>query len=475
MDGGSPTDQRERNKSHIEKWGGVLVADLEVPGQSRSYIEYEEAKREIEAYRQLDALIKEQSFDVLICYNVGRLGRKRSLITTVIDLCYEAGIMVYRTSSPPAGLEWSKRGYSDLLLEAIESATFQNEVDQFREHHKTGMIRRAKRGLMAGNIPYGYLADPPRSKEYKLIVDEHSANAVRRAFDLFLSGLGMLKIAEILNTEGFRSPGAIRKYRNERTPRSWSGEGVRAVIERCWVYAGYAEINRDSKDRTFHREKSDHIPPIIDEETLQRLDTEIKLRKRANPPKGNHLFSGICVCTQCNRRMTVYLRKQKRLPCASCPSCHRIVNYRIITQTLLSFFDSLDEGYEIETDSNADGAELDIEAERIQLQLTAIPDAEKRAYEAFVDGDVDKSAYQAQKKRLELRKRDLQDSLQASDLKRARHRNSEALQKQYETIAELGRDMLEIGAEKPKEVNQWLREYIRIDFAADRTLTVRVI
>ena len=75
LDGGSPTDQRERNLTHLAKWDGCLVADLEVPGQSRSYIEYEEAKRQIEAYRELDALIKANAFDVLICYNVGRLGR----------------------------------------------------------------------------------------------------------------------------------------------------------------------------------------------------------------------------------------------------------------------------------------------------------------------------------------------------------------------------------------------------------------
>jgi len=142
--------------AHIEKWGGVLIADLEVPGQSRSHIEYEEAKAKIEAYRQLDALIKAKAFDVLTCYNVGRLGRKRSLITTIIDLCYEAGILVYRTSSPPNTLEWSTKGYSELLIEAIESCSFQNEVDQTREHHQTGMIRRTERGLLPGNVPYGW-------------------------------------------------------------------------------------------------------------------------------------------------------------------------------------------------------------------------------------------------------------------------------------------------------------------------------
>lgn len=61
------------------------------------------------------------------------------------------------------------------------------------------------------------------------------------------------------------------------------------------------------------------------------------------------------------------------------------------------------------------------EAQQLQKQLDALPQAAERAYTAFVDGIVHKQAYQAQVKRLEAQKRELQDNLQALTLKRARH------------------------------------------------------
>ena len=53
MDGGSPDDQRERNQAHIEKWGGVLVADIfsatadfgfpQTSGDARAYDQHRSA------------------------------------------------------------------------------------------------------------------------------------------------------------------------------------------------------------------------------------------------------------------------------------------------------------------------------------------------------------------------------------------------------------------------------------------------
>lgn len=481
MDGGSPTDQRERNRDHIDKWGGCLVADLEVPGQSRSYIEYEEAKRQIEAYRELDRLIKAGAFDVLVCYNVGRLGRKRSLITTVIDLCYEAGIMVYRTSSPPHSLDFTRRGYSELLIEAIESASFQNEVDQMVENNKTGMIRRVERGWMPSNIPFGWFATYQNRREYTLSIDEQAAAAIRLAFNLYCSGMGMYSIAIELNQQGFKSYGKPRKNQEEREHKPFQMDTIKAMLGRVWIYAGYAEVNRISATREHVRVKSDRIPPIIDEVTLHKVVSELSLRKRSNPPKGKHLFSGIVVCTKCNARMTVTASGGARVrksgkrwvsPNVRCPHCRRQLSFLAIEKAILAWFESIADQSLPPDQPDTDNAGIEQERQALQRQLDAIPQAQERAFTAFVDGDASKDAYQAQVKRLDARKRELQDGLHTVDMRLAQLASSEDRKRRWNSVKEVGRATIERGKTDPAVVNAWLREFIRVEFNEDRKLTV---
>lgn len=481
IDGGSPTDQRERNLAHIEKWGGVLVADLEVPGQSRSYITLEDARANIDAYRHLERLISEHAFDVLICYNVGRLGRKRSLITTVIDLCYEAGIMVYRTSSPPHSLEFTRKGYSDLLIEAIESATFQNEVDQMVENNKTGMIRRVERGWMPSNIPFGWVATYQNRREYTLVIDEQAAKAIRLAFDLYCSGMGMYSIAIELNRLGFKSYGKPRKNQDERERKPFQMDTIKAMLGRVWIYAGYAEVNRISATREHVRVKSSRIPPIIDEVVLQRVVAELALRKRANPPKGKHLYSGIVLCTKCNVRMTVTASGGARIrksgkrwvsPNVKCPHCRRQLSFLAIEKALLSWFESIADQSLPPEQPDIDNTGIEQERQSLQRQFDAIPQAQERAYNAFVDGDVSRNVYQAQMKRLEARKRELQDSIKTIDLQLAKHRRSEEQVRRWSTVKEVGGEMIAMGKDRPELVNAWLREYIRVRFDENRKVTV---
>lgn len=478
MDGGSPTDQRERNKAHIEKWGGCLVADLEVPGQSRSYIEYEEAKAKIEAYRQLDALIKANAFDVLVCFNVGRLGRKRSLITTVIDLCYEAGILVYRTSSPPTSLEFTRKGYSELLVEAVESATYQNEVDQLVEHNKTGMIRRVERGYIPGNVPIGYRKVFDSTGKASLVIEQHEAEAIRLAIDWYCQGYGISQIATRLNEAGYRNGG-----RDKASLSHPYGIGsVQPIFTRIWVYAGYAEVNRVSKARKHVRVKSEHVPPIIDESTLQSVLSEMALRKRANPPKGHHLFSGVAICTSCNARMIVqtkgYRKRRKSgkvwtMATVKCPKkCYKQVSFTKLEKALIRWFDSI-AGQELPPEQpSIDADAIKQERQALQRQLEAIPEAQERAYSAFVDGDVGKDTYQAQVKRLETRKRELQDKMQTVDLKVAQLAQAETRQAKWNTVREVGRAMLDLAQDDPAKANAWLREYIRIEFGEDRQINI---
>lgn len=71
---------------------------------------------------------------------------------------------------------------------------------------------KMERGEYIGNYaPYGYEKDPENKNH--LIVDPVTAPVVRRIYELRASGIGVMKIAAILNEAGIPSPG---RYRYER-------------------------------------------------------------------------------------------------------------------------------------------------------------------------------------------------------------------------------------------------------------------
>lgn len=461
IDGGSPQDQRERNMAHIEKWGGVLIADLEVPGQSRSYIEYEEAKAKIEAYRQLDALIKAKAFDVLTCYNVGRLGRKRSLMTTVIDLCYEAGILVYRTSSPPQTLEFTQKGYSELLIEAIEAATFQNEVDQLREHHRTGMIRRTERGNFPSSTPFGWLRKFDESGNPYIVIDEAAAEIIRALYDLYLSGKGQKLVADGLNAKGYRTPQGLE----------WGIDHVFALLRQVRIHAGYVELNRVSKDREYVIAKGQQ-PPIISEETMQSVIAERSRRasehRTVNTP---YLFSGLVDCERCNWRMHAdrYYGKQRH-PALCCAKCHRSIAFPKVKAAFLAWFEQIAQGQGVEVTDTAAADKIRDTATRLQKQIEATEKAISRAHTAYVDGVMGEETYRSQVRRKETERAQLAAQLDEALLTL---RSTESHRQRVEhiaDIAEIGKGMLE--HQDTPTVNAWLREFFTVKFGEDREIKI---
>src|SRR5690606_23048770 len=98
-------DQLRTNREHIARYGGQLVAELVVPGKSRSIVLFEDACRRIEAYARLRELIDARAFDVLIYLDRSRLGRKASLSMAIVELCHEAGNATYETENPPVALK----------------------------------------------------------------------------------------------------------------------------------------------------------------------------------------------------------------------------------------------------------------------------------------------------------------------------------------------------------------------------------
>ncbi len=301
----SPQEQLDLCHQHAAKWGVEIIAELEV-AESRSITLFEDAARRIPAYADLHRMIRNREIDVLFCYDVGRLGRKRALTLTIIDLCVEAGILVYEIESPPHSLDESY-DYGDLIIHAIEATGYQYEVEKLKERLAYGRIGRVKAGNMpSGRPPYGYRVTVrlERSQTVRAVeIDAAAAAVVREIFRRYLDGAGLGTIAAALNARGILSPRGV----------AWNYRLVVDLIGRAWRYAGYGETTVTHKAGRSYVKAPGRWPPIIDAATAERAlaeRTERAANRRISDTTSR--LTGVVWCVRCQRPMNQSLPAVER-------------------------------------------------------------------------------------------------------------------------------------------------------------------
>jgi DNA invertase Pin-like site-specific DNA recombinase len=158
--------QLEEGESLCNRHGWQIVAQLQVPGATRDYIDLPEAIEGLDAdlrrlgvempnaYRELGDLISHRALDVLVCRGRDRLGRTDSLVANIEERLRRADAKLYSLTVPPTG---SRTG--DLYVAAFERASSQHEMERLKERWAKGMDNRLRLGLPpAGGIPFPYFS-----------------------------------------------------------------------------------------------------------------------------------------------------------------------------------------------------------------------------------------------------------------------------------------------------------------------------
>lgn len=471
-------DQLALTRGEAEKLNAGVVASL-IVSESRELLDFTTAASTVDAYKELRRLIDTKSADLLIFLNRGRLGRTSALVESLTLYCLRNGVALYDLSSKPNSLDAYSQLHNtgDQLAGIISSWRYQNELTEFRRRHDVGIKNRVKRGLFPNHIPYGWTRVFASDGTQSIVIDEQAAGAIRRIFELHVTGTSLSRIAEIVNSEGFTTYGKAKR----QTSKAFNAHSVNRIIKKALLYAGYVQVNRVSKNRDLIIEKSQVIPAIISEALAQRVNAELGKRKHNGYTRGKHLFSGIVTCSICGTKMSVMARASRGVSpngkryiysIVKCPGgCKRNLAFGKLRSALIKFFDSLQHTTLIVSVDNV-ASELRADIEKVQAQLAAIPEAKARAYSAFVDGLADRDAYQNELKRLDTRKAELQQHIQAIEVQLSGIDNSEERIERFNHVREVGRSMVEYSSTDPAAVNQWLRSYIRIEFDQERNINI---
>ena len=281
----SLAQQQHDARAICEQRGWHVVAELEVPGHSRSsYWQYSEAARDMEAYAELQHLAQSNAFDVLICRSYDRLGRSDSLLSQVLHLFRENAVQVFELNNPTtlAPIQEIRITTDELIKDAFKRVSVQSELIELRRRHRRGMQARVKhKGLPSGELAYGYRYATDNTVPPVQIPDEIAI--IRKVRELYLRGWGYGKVAGWLNEN--KIPPRRAQY--------WRDGSVRKILRNPF-YVGvivYGAITAPGG----------HEPVWSPSEWVE-LRAE-HARRTKTRGKSASVYSGIVRCRECGLRM----------------------------------------------------------------------------------------------------------------------------------------------------------------------------
>lgn len=455
----SPAEQRAENERVAKLLGGHIVAVLEVPGESRSIVEFVEAERQILAYRQLRQLINARAADLLICRDLSRLGRKKALVSQVISLCLDAGIAIYPTTAPPRSLTAAEQAVDEGLMwvSSMSGTMAEVEVMKLRRRHAFGIAARVRSGKMPGKTPYGYRK---RHEDDSYVVNQGEAVKIRSFVHHYLEyGKSLKKAAQ---AAGLPNPSTAKN-----------------IVNRIWVYAGYAQVNQKTPaGRQLVRAKGSW-EPLITDDAAAAVEAEAKRRSKARRGVDSPLaFSGILQCAHCHVVMkSEGVQKmrhgKKRRPfiigCARhersyrCESCNHGIGENKVRLSLLFFLGLLRTQSEFEKIlemCEQDGFET------MRNEVASIRDAIKkeearrdRLTKALIDGLLDGDMYAKYNAEIQASLATFRNMLLPLETEMTR-RDTDSRRRRLEQVAEEGIEMLNSMYEDQRRFNAWLHSFI---------------
>lgn len=273
------------------------------------------------SFVEMMKLVDEKKVSSIIVKDHSRLGRNYLVIGTLMDSFISKGIRYIAIND---NIDSSK-GIDDLL-------PMRDLFNEFYARDTSKKIRaiwqaKGKTGERLAVVPpYGYRKDPNNNKQ--LIIDEESANVVKRIFTMYVEGKNAQTIANIINSERILIPSAykyeksiVSKPRKCKDPYFWCATTIHKLLDAI-EYVGHTvnfkTYSHSYKDNRPHLNSPDKQmlfenthPAIIDEDTwdIVRKMREHKRRYTSYGTQG--LFSGTLFCADCGEKLYFNISKTK--------------------------------------------------------------------------------------------------------------------------------------------------------------------
>ncbi|KNY25201.1 recombinase family protein [Pseudobacteroides cellulosolvens] len=221
-------------------------------------------------------------FVYVIVWKISRLSRSLKDLLLLVDRFENKGISFISYSekfdtSTPVGR---------MTLQILGSIA-EFERNTIVENVKLGLRQRAKEGKWTGNHVFGY-----DNVDKEIVINENEAELVKRIYEMYVEeNLGFRKIADTLNTQGYRT----------KRNGMFGHDYIRRILTNP-VYIG--RVRHQMKDGKEYYEVKGIHEPIISKELFERVKDKINKHTRTRLKVRNiHALAGLLRCCNCGSNM----------------------------------------------------------------------------------------------------------------------------------------------------------------------------
>lgn len=269
------------------------------------------------AYHRLLDAWQAGKFEAVFADEVTRLARDKVELAQLERRIQTSGVHLFTVD----GTDTTRTGWS--LVFSIKSIIAAEDLIQYGQRSRRGMLGTVKRGFQVGAPPFGYRAvkvvDGAAVLGTRFEIHEEEAQHVRLAFQLRASGKSLNEIAEHFNRSGV--PGRTKKP-SAAPGNYWRAAQVHALLETPF-YAGWFtypvrdEVTGKVTETRFERE---HLRLVSDE--LWQACQSRKGTKFTSIRGGvSHYLAGLVRCGACGSVLRLQNDPQRTAPAMRCASC----------------------------------------------------------------------------------------------------------------------------------------------------------
>ena len=234
---------------------------------------------------------KDHPFEAILVWKFSRFARNQEESIVYKSMLARSGVEVISVSEPLAD------GPFGSLIERIMEWMDEYYSIRLSGEVKRGMEEKISRGEAGYSPPYGYMVEGKR-----FVPDPEQAEVVRRVYQDFLSGVGMLTLARRLAAEGVRT-----KFGNPPDNRfvEYMLKNPTYIGKLRWSHdgRGYYERNMGTNENTYLTDGQHE--PIIDQELWQAVQDKFsrddkgrqKYQRREQPVEW--MLKGLVRCSSC--------------------------------------------------------------------------------------------------------------------------------------------------------------------------------
>ena len=310
---------------------------------------------------EFERLIKDcenGKIDIVLCKSQSRFSRDMEIVERYINNKFKEWNVRFISLSDNADTENPGNKKSRQINGLVNEWYLEDVSNNIRSAFNSKM----KQGeFISPFAPFGYLVDS--SDNNKLVVDKIASLVVKDIFNLYLKGYGYSAIAKYLNDKNIPSP-SLHKYtqgiklnvvsNKKRDEIKWNSNAIKTILKNE-IYLGklvqgkrttvsYKNHKIINKDKSLWISYPNTHEAIINKDTFDKVQREMKNRTKPRGSSTVHLFSGKVFCLDCGH----YLRKKNSsrheyLVCSNNTSCSNksSIRYDLLENIVLELINKL--------------------------------------------------------------------------------------------------------------------------------------